>query len=476
MTVAQRGLGADEMIAATVLKRLEPLLDSAATRRPGTLVSTTLSVPEIDPIALYGAAQLSGASLWLQPASGFSLVGMGRVWSVESRGPERFSDVSRAWRGLLDGAIVDAGDSPPGAGPALLGGFSFDDAASRSATWAAFEPASFELPGLLLTTTPDGAWLTISQLSTAGEQGWADAERVAEAWAAISLVAQGPLHVPTEETLRVIERRPEAPAWHDAVARLAGAVGRGRLDKAVLSRQVSLAGSTAIDIPAVLTRLKASAADSTIFAVSRGAGTFVGATPERLVSLHQRVLHTMAMAGTTARGSDAAEDDVLAVALLQSDKEHEEHAVVVTMLREALAPLTEELEVPAEPVVKCFRHVQHLVTPIRGRLVETKDILAIVERLHPTPAAGGAPRALALELIADEEPDERGWYAGPLGWVDRHGEGEFVVGLRSGLVSGNRATLFAGCGIVADSDPGREWEESSTKLLALGSALGHLEP
>jgi isochorismate synthase len=276
--------------------------------------------------------------------------------------------------------------------------------------------------------------------------------------------------------LRVVAREPEAAAWRGSVARLAGAVGRGRLDKAVLSRRVSLEAASVIDITGVLRRLEASAPESTVFAISRGSRTFLGATPERLVSLQGRELRTMAMAGSTPRARDPAVDDALAAELLASDKEREEHEVVVTMLREALAPVTEELTIAPSPEVVRFRHVQHLVTPVSGRLREDASVLTLVERLHPTPAVGGTPRELALELIAEEETPERGWYAGPLGWIDRGGDGEFVVALRCGVIFGAQATLFAGCGIVADSDPEREWDESATKLLALGAALGQIEP
>jgi isochorismate synthase len=244
----------------------------------------------------------------------------------------------------------------------------------------------------------------------------------------------------------------------------------------VLSREVSLEADAEIDITGVLRRLEVSAPESTIFAISRGSRTFLGATPERLVSLHGRQLRTMAMAGSTPRADDPETDAALAAALLASDKEREEHAVVVAMIREALAPLVEDLSIASRPEVVRLPYVQHLVTPVSGRLRDEADVLKLVERLHPTPAVGGMPRDLALELIAEEETHERGWYAGPLGWIDRHGDGEFVVALRSGVVSGREATLFAGCGIVADSDPEREWEESATKLSALGSALGRIEP
>ena len=156
------------------------------------------------------------------------------------------------------------------------------------------------------------------------------------------------------------------------------------------------------------------------------------------------------------------------------------HAVLVTggsgfYLKAFLGPVADELVIARTPRVVPLRHVQHLVTPVSGRLRDDADVLSLVARLHPTPAVGGTPRELALELIAEEEPHERGWYAGPVGWIDRHGDGEFVVGLRSGVVKGDEVTLFAGCGIVADSDPEREWDESSNKLLALGTALGVIE-
>ena len=146
--------------------------------------------------------------------------------------------------------------------------------------------------------------------------------------------------------------------------------------------------------------------------------------------------------------------------------------MVVQMLRRTLAPLMAELRIAPRPEVVALRHVQHLVTAIEGELSESIGLLDLVGRVHPTPAVGGTPTDLALELIGDEERHERGWYAGPIGWVDASGDGEFAVALRSGIIVGEVATLLAGCGIVADSDPEREWAESVVKLRALGSALG----
>ena len=470
MTVLERA-SAPDLAAA-----LNPLVSRAAGREAATLVSATVPVAPVDPVALHGMARPLGASLWMRPEEGFSYVGIGEAWAARQSHAARFQIVSVAWQMVLDSAIVDTGTAPRSVGPLLLGAFGFDEEPTSSDTWEGFEAGCMTLPALLLSTTPQGSWLTASMvLEPDGVPPGTMVQSLDQTWAYLADAAVRPSG-PARQSLTVRRRTPDAATWRGSVARLAGAVGRGRLDKAVLSREITLEAASDIDITGVLRRLEVSAPESTVFAISRGPRTFLGATPERLVSLHGRELRTMAMAGSARRADDAGEDEALADRLLASDKEREEHAVVVDMLREALTPVADGLTIARAPQVVRFRHVQHLVTHVSGRLVDDADVLTLVERLHPTPAVGGTPRELALELIAEEELHERGWYAGPLGWIDRHGDGEFVVALRSGVVEGAKATLYAGCGIVADSDPEREWDESSSKLQALGSALGPFEP
>lgn len=489
MTIADHLLGAGpaglaqgHLPGAGLAEALAPLVACVAGRGRPTLVARTIAIPWRDPIAVFAAARRAGEepAIWLQPADGVGLVGIGSAWEVRAAGPDRFRAVEAAWAGLLEGALVpdDAG-SRRAAGPLLLGGFPFAPAAlPPGETWRGFETARLVLPGLLVALTPEGAWLTASAvvppdgedpaagIAASLEARWIAVERAADAPAVPAAPAAGRLRPASADRGEV---------WRGTVARLAGAVGRGRLDKVVLARQVDLEADVPLDVPATLRRLELSAPESTIFAIDRDGRTFLGATPERLVRCDGRTVRTVAMAGSIERGRDAADDDRLAAELLASAKEHEEHAVVVTMLRETLGPVVEGLEVDPGPTVARLRHVQHLVTQVRGRLREETGILALVDRLHPTPAVGGAPRDLALALIDEQEGLDRGWYAGPLGWIDRHGDGEFVVAIRSGVVAGRRASLFAGCGIVADSDPEREWEESRVKLRALASALGEYE-
>jgi salicylate biosynthesis isochorismate synthase len=263
------------------------------------------------------------------------------------------------------------------------------------------------------------------------------------------------------------------------VARSAGAVGRGRIDKVVLARSLQVQATSSIDPTVVLARLAApSSRDTvpvTVFAFDRGGRTFLGATPERLVEAQGRQFRTIALAGTTARGTDVASDGDLAATLLASEKDREEHAVVVDMLRETLRPIASRLDIDRAPHISRLPTVQHLASEVSGELRGDHGVLDLVDRLHPTPAVGGWPRTAALELLDEQEQLDRGWYAGPVGWLDANGDGEFVVAIRSGLVAGDQASLFVGCGIVGDSEPDREWIESELKLQSLVSALGRLE-
>ncbi|HEX7592410.1 MAG TPA: isochorismate synthase, partial [Candidatus Limnocylindrales bacterium] len=215
--------------------------------------------------------------------------------------------------------------------------------------------------------------------------------------------------------------------------------------------------------------------NSTTYAVARGGSVFFGATPERLVATQNKAFQTVAIAGTIRHDEDPAVEAALAAELLASDKDREEHEIVVDTLRATLTPVSAEIAVAQGPVVARFGTVQHLVTTVSGRLRDRSGILSLAALLHPTPAVGGEPRDLALELIAEHEGFDRGWYAGPLGWVGADGDGEFVVALRCAVVSGKSAALFAGCGIVADSDAAREWEESRNKMQVVAAALGEVQ-
>ncbi|MDO8484825.1 MAG: isochorismate synthase [Candidatus Limnocylindrales bacterium] len=453
---------------------------------PWSLISTTLPVAALDPIDLFAAARSLDleAALWLQPVTDRSIVGVGRAWAVEAGGPERFAAATAAWRAVLAGAIGSGAPTGiPESGPMLLGGLGFTGRTPEADDpWAPFGPASLVLPSFTLVRSGARTCLTVAvgpdQIDGLApghvERRWDALARHAESRREVSMHGEsGALDAPPGPgALWVIDERPDRAAWDRTVGLFAGAVGRGRIDKVVLARRVVFRAAADLEVVAALRHLARTAAESTTFAFVRHGTTFLGATPERLVRTVGRSFETDAIAGSAARGQDPAEDARFATALLASEKDREEHAVVVDMLRTSLTPIVEALHVADTPAILPLRHLQHLVTPISGRLRDEAGLLGLAQRLHPTPAVGGAPRDVALALIAEHEGFDRGWYAGPIGWLGADGDGELMVALRCGLVTGTQATLFAGCGIVADSDPTREWEESRLKLRTMTAALG----
>jgi len=473
-----------------------PLATTRGRVGPRSLIWTSLQRPALDPIDLFAAARSLDleAALWFQPAADRSIVGIGRAWAVEPGGPDRFFEATVAWRSLLADAIGSGATTDlPEAGPVLLGGLGFTGRApAADDRWAPFGPASLVLPSFAVARTGDRASLTaavgpdqVGRLDPEElERQWDELTRRAgdlgvagvlrEAALRGSADVRGAMDAPTEQdALHVTDERPDRTAWDRTVGLFAGAVGRGRIDKVVLARRVMFHADADLDVVAALRHLARTAPESTTFAFVREGTTFLGATPERLVRTIGRSFETVAIAGSAARGKDAAEDARFAAALLASEKDREEHAVVVDMLRASLRPIVETLQIADAPAILPLRHVQHLVTPVSGTTHDEGGLLALAHCLHPTPAVGGTPRDIALALIEEHEGFDRGWYAGPIGWLGADGDGELMVALRSGLVQGATATLFAGCGIVADSDPAREWDESRLKLRTMIAALGH---
>ena len=484
MTVVDRRAASTHSALATAVCAL---LASSRRTGPRRLGTATLAIDPLDPIDLFAAARALDleAALWLQPSADRSIVGVGRAWAVEPAGPGRFVEAADAWREVLAEADTTGApdDGKADGGPVLLGGLGFSGLQPEAGDpWAPFGASSLVLPTFGVTRHGSSATLTVALAADRSDDP--DPDEVQAAWTELARAAEGEANGSsassdardgaggTAGALRPIEERPDRPDWERTVGLFAGAVGRGRIDKVVLARRLVLRATADLDVVTALRHLARTAPESTTFAFARNGTTFLGATPERLVRTHGRSFETVAIAGSAPRGDDPAEDERLAASLLASEKDREEHAVVVDMLRASLGPIVETLHVADVPVVLPLRHLQHLETPITGTTRDEAGLLALAGRLHPTPAVGGTPRDVALGLIAEHEAFDRGWYAGPVGWLGADGDGEMMVALRCGLVAGSQATLFAGCGIVADSDPAREWEESRLKLRTMLLALG----
>ena len=468
----------------------EPLLNTlheaarrAARQQRPVLASFTRPIERYDPVHVFSAARLAGLGecfFWERPLEQNALVGAGTAATIETHGITRFTASASAWRALLNDAVVTSVHplaASASSGPVLFGGFTFDPLSPRTQLWSGFPDGLLILPRILLSYSADHVALTINSLIQASD----DIEQCASAIeAGIAQLQAGVERTPTiqkEEThseLSIDEIRP-ASEWTEMVANAVDMIQHGAFEKVVLAReiQVTLHNSPgAFDISATLQRLRTSYPPAYVFAIQRGERFFVGATPECLVHAQNGQIQTMALAGSARRGETAEEDVRIGAELLQSGKNNSEHAIVVTMMREALKNHCTQVYVSTAPQLLKLKNVQHLKTPITGELIPGRCILDILADLHPTPAVGGFPHHAALEAIRDTEKLDRGWYAAPLGWIGAGGHGEFAVALRSGLIDGSKARLFAGCGIVDGSDPQAEFAESCLKFQVMLRALG----
>ena len=476
----------------------------------GTIVVSARRLPHrVDPLVAYAAADARRQrSVWLRPDAGMGLAAIGTVEAIEPVGADRFSGASAA-RAVLAARVRrhGPGDAPA---PVLVGGFAFGPrgdgglrgiAGRNGPTWDGFGDSRLVLPELTVIDRPDGTWVqAATRVGPDGDEAAAEAE-LEERLACFSVepLTTGAIGIggpgfdlrdsdrPGAADRDCMNRpaaadgegdRPGAADGYDAdddyldhVASAVEAIGRGDFQKVVLARTLTL--DAEVDAVAVLDQLRQRNPTCSAFAFSVGSSTFLGATPEELVTLNGPWLHTTALAGTAPRGDSPDADERLGAGLLASAKNRSEHRFVVDGITEALAGLGLVDPAPAQPGLLRLSRLQHLRTPITARVQRRRsgasdmDVLRAAGVLHPTAATGGAPTDDALRFIADHEGFARGWYAAPVGWCDLEGNGEIGVALRSALIEHGRIHLFAGAGIVADSEPADELEETSVKLRAL---------
>ena len=478
-----------ELLAST----LHTAHERAMQRGHAVLASMTQMMTWYDPLDAFAGCLLSSSGenfFWERPSESTALVGTGAATAIETQGEGRFHEAASRWRSLMQNAVVartaDVG-AIAGSGPTLFGGFAFDAFAHHTNLWHDFPDGLLVLPSFLFSYGPQGVALTVNMVVHANEDRERREQRVVECSQTIThlltSVDYAVSHREETTTDNVLHTSDLLPAsqWQQAVADVAHEIRMGRYEKVVLARGVKVgqvtpqdameSGKAQFDIRGVLRRLRRSYPGAYVFAMQRGKRFFAGATPERLVQAQDGNIYTMALAGTAPRGATPEEDERIGTALLQSDKNNIEHAIVVSQVRDALAQHCGVVDVADKPHLLKLKNVQHLETPVRGTLLPQRCILDVMADLHPTPAVGGFPRQLALETIRCVEHLDRGWYAGPLGWIGASGHGEFAVALRSGLIDEHEATLFAGCGIVGDSDPQSEYEESCLKLQVLLRSL-----
>lgn len=405
---------------------------------------------------------------WEQPDRGFALGGLGVAHEAASRGPRRFREVAaECLRSGGDAVLDEPRGLPAGAGPVWLGGFAFDPEGGGSSEWSSLPPGSLVLPEVSLCRSGERAFLTVNAMIGPGEDARARAAAVEARLAGLRADLALPLLDP-HPTAHAEIRSARPPAeFEAAVAAATERIGAGEMSKVVLAREVIVAAASAHDPAALFGAMRLQFPACFCFCCGTPEAAFTGASPELLVRRSGAGVSTVALAGSTRRSSDPAVDDHLGEQLLRSDKDRREQRIVAERIVRALRPHAVWVEAAPEPEIVKVANIQHLATPVIAQLAEPRSAIEMAGMLHPTPAVGGEPWPQAGAAIADLEGMDRGWYAGPVGWMDATEDGEFCVALRSALLRDREAHLFAGVGVVAGSDPASELAETEVKLGAL---------
>jgi isochorismate synthase len=432
-------------------RRLEQRVHAGLRRASGTGATTLVSVAAQcaaidDPTALVVRSRRADDAWFCleQPDRGGSAIAaLGCARALEARGDDRFKAVAARWRAVARDALADSPEGPPGSGLAAVGGFAFAPEGGGSRRWAGFAPASMIVPELSFARRDNDTWLAVN--------------------IEIALPLLDPAPTGSYEVTS-----PMPPShYEEAVARAVQRIRGGELEKLVLAREVEVNAPAPHDPGAVLGVLREAFPSCYVFAVGRGGSTFLAASPELLVRREGSRASTVALAGSARRSADPAVDDHLGEQLLHSAKDLEENAIVARRIARALKPHAVWVTAAPEPALVRVANIQHLAAPIRAQLASPLGAIELAKELHPTPAVGGEPFERAASMIPALEGLDRGWYAGPVGWTDSVGDGEFCVALRCALLRDRLATLYSGCGIVRDSDPAAELAESEVKLGAL---------
>lgn len=394
------------------------------------------------------------------------LVAGGAAWIQTVQGSSRFAVAKQAIQQIFE-RCHPIGDHHPLAGPRILCSFSFFPAIDRTCP---FPVATLVLPQWSIGYQDD-RWIAVLNRQVSPETDVRElAQQLTHTLQQIALPLTAPSWTPVPFDLRLPLR--DSNEFKHAVRSVLARIHHNQIQKVVLSESISLPLDQPLSLSPLLGRLHRIYPECTIFSFSLGQGpTFLGASPERLVSLQRGHFLVDALAGSAPRGTTAEQDRTLGLQLLASGKDRHEHGLVVTSIIQQLARLGLTVSLPSTPHLLKLPMIQHLHTPIQGCLFSNLSPLDLVESLHPTPAVAGTPTALACEQIRRWERFDRSLYAAPLGWVDAQGNGEFIVGIRSAMVYPDHLQLFAGAGIVRDSDPDREVAEVHLKMGALLQAL-----
>ena len=383
---------------------------------------------------------------WEIPEEETSWIGIGEIASTTFKGSTRFIEANKSFKKIVD--LIDWEAPPDAPPPRFASGFSFDGT-SQNDDWRFLGNSQLVFPRIQILRNGEDTWLTTTNGTL---------EKMPD------LPAPSPTQ-PTDTEPKKTASEKDRDHYKNLVLTALNEIENGDLEKAVPCRSLFIKEKP--ELQKLLASLRDSYPACATFCIYKNGNAFVGSTPERLASTTGGKLYTAALAGSAPRAADKALDSALSQGLLTSPKEQNEHVLVVEEILRRLISLGLQPETTQETTILKLNGIQHLFTPINSQLSSEISLFEAIDALHPTPAVSGHPLKRANELRLKYESFDRGWFAGPIGWLDILGSGEFRVALRSGLINEKGSTLFAGAGVVNGSDPERELIETDMKLKAM---------
>lgn len=431
----------------------------------------TIEVGRISPLAFLNAGQADYSQqhfYWQNANQTLTIVGLGHAEVLTSDQSEgRFNDISKRWEELCQALVKEEEDIAP----TLFGGFSFDPKNARDSEWSSFPSAYFVLPSIQLMTK-EGRTYIIINLVTSGAYAAQDFERLRAMRDQLIHKAQLNEFQPSEKPVVKALYEIEKDRYREAVQNTTTKIQQGEAEKVVIARSVNLKFQEPVSSVAAIHHIANEQQESYHFGLQKDGQLFFGATPERLIEISGGRAYSACVAGSIKRGKTADEDRAMGEELLNDPKNREEHQYVVDMITTVFDAYCTDFTIAKEPKLMKIRDIQHLYTPVEATVKDEKNIFEFVEALHPTPALGGVPTNKSMEIISEVEQMDRGYYAAPIGWTDTEGNGEFAVAIRSALLEEDQAYLYAGGGIVADSEVEKEYDETWIKFRPVLRALG----
>lgn len=430
----------------------------------------TIEVNGLSSIAFFEAGESYKGQrfYWQNREKTFTLVGLGHAHVIKSSSiNNRFEEVDQQWNHLCSTIVNEEHDLQP----ILFGGFSFDPENQIHSEWDMFPSAYFAVPSFQLVIRDDRVFISIHLVTSEKDTQHLFDELRTERDNLIHAAQVKELKPYAKPVVTNLEERFKE-LYLDAVSHVTKLIHEGEAQKVVIARSLALTFAEEVSSPSAMYHVSKEQPESFLFGFELADNLFFGATPERLVKVENRKALSTCLAGSIKRGQTATEDQHLGTELLSDSKNREEHQYVVDMISDVFSQYCEQVKVPKYPKLMKIRDIQHLYTPVEGHLKKGHGLLQLVKDLHPTPALGGEPRGDAMAIIRMVEQMNRGYYAAPVGWIDAQGNGEFAVAIRSALLNKEQAYLYAGGGIVADSDATSEYAETLVKFRPMLRTLG----